>query len=302
MEILFLGNSSIFQRKIYFSLKKIKKLKIQVATHGKFNEKKKNIIYYNSYKKAVDQTKAKLIYISLVNADHYKWAIYCLNKNKHIIIDKPFALNFNQTNSILKLAKKKNLFVSEAIVFQKHKRFIKLLSLINFKKKIVLKSNFHIPRLEKKNFRNFKIYGGGCFQDMSPYASYLVSIFFKNQKYKIKKITNENDFDNFTINVSNKNTNMICSFKFNSSYKNEINIENNLKIFNINYAFSPPIDKKVNLDIFDDFKKKEYKLIFKKENTFDSYFFKVFKILKKKKYNYFYNEIKKRAKIKKKIT
>ena len=46
-------------------------------------------------------------------------------------------------------------------------------------------------------------------------------------------------FDNFTINVSNKNTNMICSFKFNSSYKNEINIENNLKIFNINYAFSP---------------------------------------------------------------
>ena len=42
MEILFLGNSSIFQRKIYFSLKKNKKkLKIQVATLSKFNEKKK---------------------------------------------------------------------------------------------------------------------------------------------------------------------------------------------------------------------------------------------------------------------
>ena len=88
-------------------------------------KKKKNIIYYDSYKKAIEQTKAKLIYISLVNADHYKWAIYCLNKNKHII-DKPFTLNFNQADSILKLAKKKNLFVSEAIVFQKHKRFIKL--------------------------------------------------------------------------------------------------------------------------------------------------------------------------------
>ena len=108
MEILFLGNSSIFQRKIYFSLKKIKKLKIQVATLSKFNEKKKNIIYYDSYKKAIEQTKAKLIYISLVNADHYKWAIYCLNKNKHIIIDKPFTLNFNQADSILKLAKKKS--------------------------------------------------------------------------------------------------------------------------------------------------------------------------------------------------
>ena len=45
--------------------------------------------------------------------------------------------------------------------------------------------------------------------------------------------------------------------------------------------FSPPIDKTVNLDIFDDLKK-EYKLIFKKENTFDSYFFEIFKIIKKK--------------------
>ena len=69
---------------------------------------------------------------------------------------------------------------------------------------------------------------------------------------------------------------MICSFKFNSNYKNEIKIMNNSKIFYINYAFSPPIDKTVNLDIFDDLKK-EYKLIFKKENTFDSYFFEIFK-------------------------
>ena len=118
MEILFLGNSSIFSKKNLFLFKKIKKLKIQVATLSKFNEKKKNIIYYDSYKKAIEQTKAKLIYISLVNADHYKWAIYCLNKNKHIIIDKPFTLNFNQADSIFKISKKKNLFVSEAIVFK----------------------------------------------------------------------------------------------------------------------------------------------------------------------------------------
>ena len=156
-----------------------------------------------------------------------------------------------------------------------------MLSLLNFKK-IILKSNFHIPKLGYKNFRNLKIHGGGCFQDMSPYASYLISIFLKNKKYIIKKETNKSDFDNFTIKISNKKILMICSFKFNSNYKNEIKIMNNSKIFYINYAFSPPIDKTVNLDIFDDLKKKEYKLIFKKENTFDSYFFEIFKIIKKK--------------------
>ena len=74
---------------------------------------------------------------------------------------------------------------------------------------------------------------------MSPYASYLISIFLKNKKYIIKKETNKSDFDNFTIKISNKKILMICSFKFNSNYKNEIKIMNNSKIFYINYAFFP---------------------------------------------------------------
>ena len=48
-------------------------------------------------------------------------------------------------------------------------------------------------------------------------------------------------------------------------------------------------------------KKKQYKLKFKKQNSFDIYFSNIFNLIKKKKYKFFYEEIEKIAKIKQKI-
>ena len=94
---------------------------------------------------------------------------------------------------------------------------------------------------------------------------------------------------------------LTSSFSFNSSYKNEIIINNRSKNYFINFAFSPPIDKSVKVEIFDLTKKKRYKINFIKQNIFYTYFDNIFKILKKNKYNFFYKEILKIAKIKKKI-
>ena len=108
MKILILGNSSIFQRKIFDSLKKFKKISIEVASRRNINIDKK-IKTYKSYKLSIDNSDAKIVYISLVNSEHFKWALYALKKNKHVIIDKPFALNFKDTKILIKLATKKKI-------------------------------------------------------------------------------------------------------------------------------------------------------------------------------------------------
>ena len=136
---------------------------------------------------------------------------------------------------------------------------------------------------------------------MSVYGAYLILLFFGKKKLKYEKVNN-NKFDQFSLLAKSKKILINCSFKFNSNYKNEIRIKNDSKLFIINYAFSPPIDKLTEVRIFDDFKKKEYKLKFNKQNTFDDYFLQVIKLIKNKKYNYFYNEIEKIAKIKKQIS
>ena len=95
---------------------------------------------------------------------------------------------------------------------------------------------------------------------------------------------------------------MEASFSFNSSYKNEIVIYNKSKIYFLNYAFSPPINRSLKLEIFDEIEKKRYKINYIKQNVFYTYFNQLFKIIKKNKYNFFYKEIENIAKIKKKIS
>ena len=305
MKILILGNSDIFRRKIYFALIKLKNIEIEIASKKKINNQLKINKHYFSYKEAIQKTEAKIIYISLVNSAHYYWGLQALNKNKHVIIDKPLTIDFKSTKKLLNLAFKKKCFISEAIVFHEHKRFQETLSKIDLNKKTKIFCKFHIPQLKKNNFRNYKKYGGGCFQDMSPYASYLVYIFFNDKKYSLlckKRTNNKSLVNSFNLSVKSKNITLNASFSFNSIYKNEMSINNKSRMYFINSVFSPPINKQLNVEIFDYFKGKKYKIKYSKENIFRTYFDKVFKIIKAKKYYNFYKEIEDIAKIKKRIS
>ena len=305
MRILILGNSKIFQRKVYPALCKIKKLKIELASKRIIKNNIKLDKFYNSYQLAIKKTKAKIVYISLVNSLHFFWALESLKNDMHVIIDKPITLSFKHTKKLLDLAIEKKLLLSEAIVFDKNTCFEKMCAKINLKNKTKIFCKFHIPKLDKENFRNYKKYGGGCFNDMSPYASSLINIFFKKKKYSLQFYKKKNQagiIDSFEIIVVAKNIYLEASFSFNSIYKNEIQIHNQKKRYFINYAFSPPIDKTLELIIFDETLKKRFNTSFPKQNVFYTYFNDIFKILRKKNNNYSYKELAAIAEIKKKIS
>ncbi len=305
MRILIIGNSNIFKKKIYFALRKFKKIKIELASRKKIPEQIKIDKKYRSYDEAINATKAKIVYISLINSRHFKWALKSLNNNKHVIVDKPLTADFKDAKKLLNLAKKKKLLLTESIVFHYHNQFKNIISKINLRKKTKINAKFHIPKLEKKNYRNFQKYGGGCYQDMSPYASYLIYIFLKNKNYLLSKhhVKNKNGLVNsFFIAAKNKNITLNASFSFNSTYQNEIQIFNDSKKYSIGYAFSPPVNKPLTVEIFDFIKKKKYKVNFIKQNIFHAYFKEIFKLIRAKKYHNFYNEIEDIAKIKEKIS
>jgi predicted dehydrogenase len=304
MKILILGNSDIFKRKIYYALKKFRNIEIEIASRKKIDKNLRIKKHYYSYSDAIEKTEAKIVYISLINSEHYHWGLKALNKNKHVIIDKPFTLNFKSTKKLLNLAYKKKLLLSESIVFHEHMRFKKTISKINLDKKTKIFCKFNVPRLKKNNFRNYKKYGGGCFHDMSPYAAYLIYFFFKNKRYSLickKKINKNFLIKSFNLTVRSKNIVLEASFSFNSAYKNEILIYNKSKIYFLNFAFSPPINKSLKVEIFDTVKKEKYKINYVKQNVFHTYFSHLFKVISNKKYNHFYKEIKNIAKIKNEI-
>ena len=70
--------------------------------------------WYRSYLTAIEKSDADVVYISLVNSKHFKYAIKSLNRNKNIIVDKPLCLKLNETKKLIKTAKKKLLMAGSA--------------------------------------------------------------------------------------------------------------------------------------------------------------------------------------------
>ena len=140
---------------------------------------------------------------------------------------------------------------------------------------------------------------------MSSYGTYMIKNFFNNARFEYKKITHSNVknlSNNFKIIVKSKNITLNSSFSFNASYKNYIIISLDKYFYRIDYAFSPPINAKLIVKKYDKIKKKGININFKSQNTFYTYFNKIFNIIKRKRYSFFYEEIEKTAKIKEEIS
>ena len=294
MQILFLGYSDIFKKKILPFLKKDKKIFCEMASTKKINNKyfKKT---YQSYDDAINNTSYKFVYISLINSLHYHYCKKALNNYKHVIVDKPLTLSSKDNLELIKIARKKKLLILESTVFNYNDRFSEFYKLINFKKDIYVKAVFCIPKLNKYNFRNFKKNGGGCYNDMSSYAIKCIELF---NKKKIKnlmfgKIIKKQLIEKFKISINQKDFIFDGKFEFNSEYKNFIKIKNDNNILHLPYAFSQPLNKNTY------FMYNENKINFRYENNFYTFLKNVKKVIKKNKFIKYYDELTKLSQIRK---
>ena len=98
MKILILGYSNLFKRRILNVLLK-NNIKFCIASKSSVQKEKKAFSWYRSYSFALNHSKADLVYISLPNAFHYYWAKKALNKNFHVIVDKPISENYSQAKN-----------------------------------------------------------------------------------------------------------------------------------------------------------------------------------------------------------
>ena len=296
MKILILGYSNLCRRKIIPVLKKkFSNVKFSICSRS---QKKKNIGAYDwfrDYKVALKKSKTDVVYISLINSLHYYWAKKFLENNYHVIIDKPATLNFKQAKNLVKLARKKKRLLSEAVVFHYHQQINKAIKEINSLKNLThVHARFVIPKFPKKNFHNFKKYGGGCLLDMGPYAAAVFRIFISKN---IKKVTflssfkeNQNGVnENFDVKIVVGKKSFSGYFSHNGEYENTLTLFTKRKSVTINRVFSPPNDVDLTLQVNEGNISKEKKL--KRDDTFFNYFKKIITLLKAKKFGNSYKDL-----------
>ena len=152
MKMLILGYSDLVKRKVIPAIKKLKNIKFDIASVSKNQINTGHERWYRSYLTAIEKSDADVVYISLVNSKHFKYAIKSLNRNKNIIVDKPLCLKLNETKKLIKTAKKKKLLMAEALVFAYHQQF-KLIQRFIKKNNIILNNiimQFLYPQTQKK--------------------------------------------------------------------------------------------------------------------------------------------------------
>ena len=292
MKILILGYSNLAKRKIIPALKKIKGLEFDIAsiTSSPINNGHKS--WYRNYIHALSTSSSKIVYVSLVNSLHYHFINKAISLGKHVITDKPIALNNREVVKLLHKAKKKKLLISEALTFNYHAQFSELKKIIGRNKpakNIIMK--FNIPKPKKNDTKLSSKLGGGCFNDMIPYAAEINRIFLKkniNIKSFIHKNRN-NLSDSFSINTTNKKVEFYGFFSHNSEYENFISLTSENYSISLDRFCAPP----PNNNLFVEYKTKNIlkKIKIKKDDMFQNFFIEFFKKLKNKEYNYYHKKI-----------
>ena len=105
--VLLIGYSKLARKRIINLFIK-KKIKFSVASKSYKGKIDYALKQYNNYEKALKDSKAKIVYISLPNSLHYIWAKKALKRGFHVIVDKPICAKYSHSLDLVNLAKKKN--------------------------------------------------------------------------------------------------------------------------------------------------------------------------------------------------
>jgi predicted dehydrogenase len=71
--------------------------------------------YYGSYEELASDNELEVIYVASPHSFHKEHVLLCLMNGKHVICEKAFALNTGEVNEMIREAKKRGLFLMEAL-------------------------------------------------------------------------------------------------------------------------------------------------------------------------------------------
>src|SRR4051794_23362692 len=88
---------------------------------------------YESYEALLADPNVQAVYVSPPHPLHAPWAIRACEAKKHVLVEKPFALNFAEAMAIFEAAIANDVLLMEAFMYRCHPQTAKLVELIKSK-------------------------------------------------------------------------------------------------------------------------------------------------------------------------
>ena len=125
---------------------------------------------HGSYDALLADPEVEAVYISTPNPMHAEWAVKAARKGKHILCEKPFAMNHAAAAAMVEAARANDVFLMEAFMYRCHPQTEKLTELIRAAKigEIrLIRATFSIAAAYDLKSRHFsRELGGGGILDV----------------------------------------------------------------------------------------------------------------------------------------
>ncbi|XP_070150098.1 trans-1,2-dihydrobenzene-1,2-diol dehydrogenase [Polyergus mexicanus] len=155
---------------------------------------------YDDYEKLALNEDIDIVYIGMIHPQHFDIAMLMLQHGKHVLCEKPLTLNLKQTTELINYARRKKLFLMEAVwsrCFPVYDTIRKELASSNIGDIYQVTASFgfgmpNIDRISKKEL------GGGTVMDLGIYCLQFACLVYDNEmpeSIKASGVLNENGVD-----------------------------------------------------------------------------------------------------------
>lgn len=129
---------------------------------------------FGSYEELLASKEVDGVYIPLPTSQHVEWTAKAIEAGKHVLVEKPLALDAKDIPPLIKLRDEKKVLVCEAFMVTYHPQWIKVRDLIAegaIGRLRHVQGAFSYYNVDPKNMRNQLDLGGGALPDIGVYPT-----------------------------------------------------------------------------------------------------------------------------------
>ena len=143
---------------------------------------------YGSYEELLADPEIDVIYNPLPNHLHVPWTARAANAGKHVLCEKPIALNAEEARELLEVRERTGVMIGEAFMVRLHPQWIEARRLVQEGRLGELRfinAYFSYFKLDPENIRNRMDAGGGGLMDIGCYPIHVSRFIFDEEPRRV---------------------------------------------------------------------------------------------------------------------
>lgn len=133
-------------------------------------------VVHDSYQALIDDPLVDAVYISLTNVQHRQWVLAALEAGKHVLCEKPLAINAEEARLMMATAQRNNRMLVEAVWTRWQPRMRRMAEIVrngDLGDVVNISSSFTFQGDLTGNYRSDPTMGGGALLDVGGYQVHL---------------------------------------------------------------------------------------------------------------------------------